>query len=67
MFAPFHYAGAGTANRLTQALTDPQSRMPEFKNTPVTLRPAGASRTAPAGVTRDAEPAVTAPSKETRL
>ncbi|GAA3069763.1 MULTISPECIES: molybdopterin oxidoreductase family protein [Actinomycetes] len=67
IFAPFHYAGAGTANRLTQALTDPQSRMAEFKNTPVTLRPAGASRTAPAGVTHDAEPAVTAPSKETRL
>ncbi|MDZ5077592.1 molybdopterin oxidoreductase family protein [Nesterenkonia sp. HG001] len=42
IFAPFHYAGQGTANLLTRALTDPQSGMPEFKNTPVTIRPAGA-------------------------
>ncbi|MGQ7786881.1 molybdopterin oxidoreductase family protein [Nesterenkonia sp. K-15-9-6] len=67
IFAPFHYPGAGTANLLTQSLTDPQSRMPEFKNTPVTLRPAQAPRTATAGATGGTEPAETAPSKETRL
>ncbi|GAB3185581.1 molybdopterin oxidoreductase family protein [Nesterenkonia halophila] len=40
VFAPFHFSGAGTANRITRGLTDPQSKMPEFKNTPVSIRPA---------------------------
>ncbi|NUL48557.1 molybdopterin oxidoreductase family protein [Cellulosimicrobium funkei] len=40
VFVPFHFAGPGTANRLTAGLLDPQSQMPEFKNTPVTLHPA---------------------------
>nr|WP_159555057.1 molybdopterin oxidoreductase family protein [Citricoccus sp. K5] len=40
VFVPFHFAGRGAANRLTAGLLDPQSQMPEFKNTPVTLHPA---------------------------
>jgi assimilatory nitrate reductase catalytic subunit len=30
-FAPFHWAGTGSANRLTNPALDPTSRMPEFK------------------------------------
>ena len=40
VYAPFHYAGAGNANRLTGSSLDPISRMPDFKVTPVTLEPA---------------------------
>lgn len=40
IFAPFHFPGNGTANLLTRGLTDPHSSMPEFKNTPATIRPA---------------------------
>jgi assimilatory nitrate reductase catalytic subunit len=35
VFLPFHYADAGSANRLTGSSTDPVSGMPEFKTTPV--------------------------------
>ena len=31
VFMPFHWAGAGSANRLTNDATDPISGMPEFK------------------------------------
>jgi assimilatory nitrate reductase catalytic subunit len=31
LFAPFHFAGAGRANLLTNPALDPISRMPEFK------------------------------------
>jgi assimilatory nitrate reductase catalytic subunit len=31
VFAPFHWGGAQSANRLTNAALDPTSRMPEFK------------------------------------
>ncbi|NLF05137.1 MAG: nitrite reductase, partial [Actinomycetales bacterium] len=31
VFMPFHWAGAGSANLLTSAVTDPISGMPEFK------------------------------------
>ena len=31
LFAPFHWGGAGCANRLTNPALDPVSRMPEFK------------------------------------
>jgi assimilatory nitrate reductase catalytic subunit len=31
LFVPFHYAGTGRANLLTNPALDPQSRMPEFK------------------------------------
>nr|WP_313818031.1 molybdopterin oxidoreductase family protein [Citricoccus sp.] len=41
VFVPFHFAGRGAANQLTAGLLDPQSQMPEFKNTAVTLHPAG--------------------------
>ncbi|MFJ6001410.1 molybdopterin oxidoreductase family protein [Arthrobacter sp. NPDC092385] len=39
VFLAFHYAGAGSANRLTGSSTDPVSGMPEFKTTPVRVRP----------------------------
>ena len=31
VFAPFHWGGAGSVNRLTNPALDPISRMPEFK------------------------------------
>jgi assimilatory nitrate reductase catalytic subunit len=31
VFVPFHYAGSGSANLLTNPALDPVSRMPEFK------------------------------------
>ena len=31
LFAPFHWAGGGRANLLTNPALDPTSRMPEFK------------------------------------
>ncbi len=31
LFAPFHFAGSGRANLLTNPALDPVSRMPEFK------------------------------------
>lgn len=37
VFLPFHFAGSGSANLLTDALTDPLSGMPAFKNTFVTV------------------------------
>lgn len=40
IFSPFHFAGRGAANLLTRGLTDPDSKMPEFKSTPVRIRPA---------------------------
>lgn len=50
IFAPFHFPGSGTANRLTRGLTDPHSAMPEFKNTPAVIRPVreGEAAAAPA-------------------
>jgi assimilatory nitrate reductase catalytic subunit len=40
VFAPFHWGGEQSANRLTIAALDPVSRMPEFKVCAVRLRPA---------------------------
>jgi assimilatory nitrate reductase catalytic subunit len=31
VFAPFHWGGTASANRLTNSVLDPHSRMPEFK------------------------------------
>jgi assimilatory nitrate reductase catalytic subunit len=31
LFVPFHFAGSGRANLLTNPALDPVSRMPEFK------------------------------------
>lgn len=39
VFLPFHYAGEGCANRLTEALVDPTSAMPELKCTRVRVAP----------------------------
>ncbi|MFN8077089.1 MAG: molybdopterin oxidoreductase family protein [Kineosporiaceae bacterium] len=38
VFVPFHWAGAGSANRLTSDALDPTSRMPEFKVCAVSVR-----------------------------
>lgn len=40
VFVPFHWAGEGSANRLTNAALDPISRMPEFKACAVRVEPA---------------------------
>ncbi len=40
VFMPFHWAGAGSANRLTNDVTDPTSGMPEYKVCAVAVRPA---------------------------
>ncbi|MFD7441896.1 molybdopterin oxidoreductase family protein [Streptomyces sp. NPDC059909] len=41
VFMPFHWAGAGRANTLTNPALDPVSRMPEFKVCAVRLERAG--------------------------
>jgi assimilatory nitrate reductase catalytic subunit len=38
VFLPFHFPGLGSANRLTEAATDPTSGMPEFKFNKVWVR-----------------------------
>lgn len=38
VFLPFHFPGSQSANRLTQAATDPLSGMPEFKTSSVIVR-----------------------------
>jgi assimilatory nitrate reductase catalytic subunit len=43
VFMPFHWAGPGSANLLTNDALDPVSRMPEFKVCAVSLEPAEAS------------------------
>ncbi|MFD5427435.1 molybdopterin oxidoreductase family protein [Streptomyces sp. NPDC127084] len=40
VFMPFHWAGEGRANTLTNPVLDPVSRMPEFKVCAVRLEPA---------------------------
>ncbi len=42
VFLPFHFPGLESANRLTEAATDPVSGMPEFKTSKVWVRPASA-------------------------
>ncbi|WP_430868846.1 molybdopterin oxidoreductase family protein [Demequina aurantiaca] len=42
VFMPFHWAGEGSANLLTNDVTDPISGMPEFKVTAVAVAPASA-------------------------
>ena len=42
VFLPFHFPGSESANRLTEATTDPVSGMPEFKFNTVWVRPAPA-------------------------
>ncbi len=41
VFLPFHFPGLESANRLTEAATDPISGMPEFKTSRVWIRAAG--------------------------
>ncbi|MEU7472929.1 molybdopterin oxidoreductase family protein [Streptomyces sp. NPDC044984] len=47
VFMPFHWAGEGRANTLTNPALDPTSRMPEFKACAVRLEVVGADRPAP--------------------
>lgn len=42
VFLPFHFPELGSANRLTEAATDPVSGMPEFKTSNVWVRAAAA-------------------------
>jgi assimilatory nitrate reductase catalytic subunit len=42
VFLPFHFPDRESANRLTEAATDPISGMPEFKTSKVWVRPAAA-------------------------
>jgi len=42
VFLPFHFPGSESANRLTEAATDPISGMPEFKLNTVWVRPVAA-------------------------
>ena len=42
VFLPFHFPGSESANRLTEAATDPVSGMPEFKFNTVWVRPVAA-------------------------
>uniref|UniRef100_UPI0004629925 molybdopterin oxidoreductase family protein n=1 Tax=Arthrobacter sp. TB 26 TaxID=494420 RepID=UPI0004629925 len=42
VFLPFHFPELGSANRLTEAATDPISGMPEFKYSHVWVRPGAA-------------------------
>ncbi|WP_324644606.1 molybdopterin oxidoreductase family protein [Pseudarthrobacter sp. LT1] len=46
VFLPFHFPGAESANRLTEAATDPVSGMPEFKFNTVWVRPVAAPESA---------------------
>ena len=41
LFAPFHWGGSQSVNRLTNPALDPTSRMPEFKVCAVRIDPAG--------------------------
>jgi assimilatory nitrate reductase catalytic subunit len=43
VFVPFHFAGNGRANLLTNPALDPTSRMPEFKVCAVRIAKASAS------------------------
>jgi assimilatory nitrate reductase catalytic subunit len=42
VFLPFHFPDLESANRLTEAATDPISGMPEFKSSKVWVRPGAA-------------------------
>lgn len=46
LFVPFHYAGQGSANLLTNPALDPVSRMPEFKVCAVRIEKSGSAREA---------------------
>ncbi|MFE4047976.1 molybdopterin oxidoreductase family protein [Streptomyces sp. YIM B13518] len=60
VFMPFHWAGEGRANTLTNPALDPTSRMPEFKVCAVrveAVRPVRAARSVPAVVRPAVSPA----------
>ncbi|MEV7606382.1 molybdopterin oxidoreductase family protein [Paenarthrobacter sp. NPDC089322] len=47
VFLPFHFPGQENANRLTEAVTDPTSGMPEFKTSRVWVRRATSTPVSP--------------------
>ncbi len=51
VFMPFHWAGEGRANLVTDPSLDPVSRMPEFKSCAVRIAPARPSAPVPGGTT----------------
>ncbi|WP_061965226.1 molybdopterin oxidoreductase family protein [Demequina aurantiaca] len=51
VFMPFHWAGPGSANLLTNDVTDPISGMPEFKVTAVAVAPVATLAPIPEGAT----------------
>jgi assimilatory nitrate reductase catalytic subunit len=55
VFVPFHFAGSGLVNALTNDATDPVSGMPEFKVCAVTVERAEAPRAAHAPVLQQVE------------
>ncbi|MFF1409652.1 molybdopterin oxidoreductase family protein [Streptomyces sp. NPDC058289] len=44
VFLPFHFAGAGRANLITNPALDPRSKMPEFKVCAVRIEPVAGAR-----------------------
>ena len=50
LFMPFHWAGNGRANLLTNPALDPHSRMPEFKTCAVRIEPCPDPNPTPEGV-----------------
>lgn len=57
VFLPFHFPGLGSANRLTEAVTDPISGMPEFKTSTVWVRKAALANAESASTAQLAAPA----------
>lgn len=67
LFMPFHYAGEGRANTLTNSAVDPVSKIPEFKIAAARLVPAPASEVTIASsstTTHEGAPANTSPKPE---
>ncbi len=57
VFMPFHWAGEGRANTLTNPALDPVSRMPEFKVCAVRVEAQGAPQSEVTGaVSADTQP-----------
>ncbi|MER7488416.1 molybdopterin oxidoreductase family protein [Streptomyces sp. NPDC126497] len=61
VFMPFHWAGEGRANTLTNPALDPTSRMPEFKACAVRLEAVGTGRSAPTALRAAAAAGSSAP------
>ncbi|MGO4859149.1 molybdopterin oxidoreductase family protein [Arthrobacter sp. 2MCAF14] len=67
VFLPFHFPGMGSANRLTEAVTDPISGMPEFKTSTVWVRKAALAHAEPGLAAQLAVPAAVGSSMQESL